>query len=83
MQKQVDKKRIAGLTFKEEDKVYLLQLNLCIKKLNNKLNSLKIGLFKVIKQTRLVNYKLNLLALIKRLYLVFYVKLLELALPKV
>jgi len=53
------------------------------KKLNNKLNSLKISLFKVIKQTRLVNYKLNLLALIKKLYLVFYVKLLELALLKV
>ena len=54
-----------------------------IKKLNNKLNSLKISLFKVIKQTRPVNYKLNLPTFIKRLYLVFYVKLLELALPKV
>ena len=83
MQKQADKKKIAGLTFKKRDKVYLLQLNLRTKKLNNKLNSLRISLFKVIKQTRLVNYKLNLLALIKRLHLVFYVKLLELALPKV
>ena len=59
MQKQADKKRITKLTFKKKDKVYLLQLNLRIKKLNNKLNSLRISLFKVIKQTRLVNYKLN------------------------
>jgi len=49
MQKQADKKRIAELTFKDRDKVYLLQLNLRIKKLNNKLNSLRISLFNVIK----------------------------------
>ena len=54
-----------------------------IKKDSNKLDSLKTKLFKILKQTSLVNYKLNLLALIKRLYLVFYVKLLELALLKV
>jgi hypothetical protein len=50
-----------------------------MKKLSNKLNSLKVGLFKVLAKTRPVNYKLKLLALIK-IHLVFYVKLLELAL---
>jgi hypothetical protein len=79
MQKQVDKKRIIELTFKEGDKVYLLQANLRIKKLSNKLNSLKVGLFIVLAKTRPVNYKLKLLALIK-IHLVFYVKLLEIAL---
>jgi hypothetical protein len=79
MQKQVDKKRIIRLTFKEGDKVYLLQVNLRTKKLSNKLNSLRVGLFKVLAKTRPVNYKLKLLALIK-IHLVFYVKLLELAL---
>jgi hypothetical protein len=79
MRKQVDKKRIIRLTFKEGDKVYLLQANLRTKKLSNKLNSLRVGLFKVLAKTRPVNYKLKLLALIK-IHLVFYVKLLELAL---
>jgi len=78
MQKQVDKKRLTELTFKKRDKVYLLQENLRTKKLSNKLNSLKVGLFNVLKQIGLVNYKLKLLLLIK-IYLVFYVKLLELA----
>jgi hypothetical protein len=79
MRKQVDKKRIIRLTFKERDKVYLLQANLRTKKLSNKLNSLRVGLFKVLAKTRPVNYKLKLLLLIK-IHLVFYVKLLELAL---
>jgi len=48
MQKQVDKKRIAGLTFKKGDKVYLLQKDLLTKKQSNKLNSLRISLFKVL-----------------------------------
>jgi hypothetical protein len=65
MRKQVDKKRIVGLTFKERDKVYLLQVNLRTKKLSNKLNSLRVGLFKVLAKTRPINYKLKLLALIK------------------
>jgi hypothetical protein len=48
MRKQADKKRIAGLTFKEGDKVYLLQTNLQIKKQSNKLDSLRISLFKIL-----------------------------------
>jgi hypothetical protein len=48
MQKQADKKRITGLTFKEENKVYLLQKDLPTKKQSNKLNSLRISLFKVL-----------------------------------
>jgi hypothetical protein len=78
MRKQADKKRIVGLTFKEGDKVYLSRVNLRIKKLSNKLDSLRVGLFKVLAKTGPVNYKLELLALM-RIHLVFYVKLLELA----
>jgi hypothetical protein len=82
MRKQADKKRIVGLTFKEGDKVYLLRANLRTKKLSNKLNSLRVSLFKVLAKTRPVNYKLKLLALMK-IHLVFHVKLLELALEEV
>ena len=48
MQKQADKKKLIRLTFKKKNKVYLLQENLRIKKLSNKLNSLRVGLFKVL-----------------------------------
>ena len=48
-------------------------------RLSNKLDSLRIGLFKVKRQIGLVNYKLQL-PKDTRIHLVFYVLLLELAL---
>ena len=43
---------------KEGDKVYLLRKNINTQRLSNKLDYKKLGLFKIIKVIRLVNYKL-------------------------
>ena len=56
--------------------IYLLRRNIKIKRLNDKLNYIKLGLFKIIKKLRLVIYKLKILKSI-RIYLVFYILLLE------
>jgi hypothetical protein len=58
------------------DKVYLLRKNIKTKRLSSKLDFKKIGLFEILEKTGLVNYKLRLLEGSK-LYLVFYVSLLE------
>ena len=63
--------------FKEGDKVYLFKKNIKIKRLNNKLNYKKLGLFKINKKIRFINYKFKLLKIIK-IYLVFYISFLEL-----
>jgi hypothetical protein len=63
---------------KEGDKVYLLQKNIATKRLSDKLDYKKLGLFKIAKIKSLVNYCLKLPKTIK-IYPVFYVSLLELA----
>ena len=67
MKKFADRKRVWGLTLKKENKVYLLKriLNtkimfIRITRLSNKLDFIKLGLFKVVKVLGLVMYKLNL-----------------------
>ncbi len=62
---------------KKEDKVYFLIKNIKNKRLNKKLNYIKIGLFSIKKNKGLINYKLNLLTDAK-VYLIFYIFLLEL-----
>ncbi len=63
---------------KERDNVYLFTKNLKIKKLNKKLNYVKIEFFLVKKTKKLVNYELDLPKNVK-IFLVFYISLLELA----
>jgi hypothetical protein len=58
--------------------VYLYTKNLYIKQLSRGLNNIKVGLFLVSKQNRLVIYMLKLL-LDARIYPRFYISLLELA----
>jgi hypothetical protein len=58
--------------------VYLYTKNLRTKQLSKGLNNVKVGLFLVLKQNRLVIYILKLL-LDAKIYLQFYVSLLELA----
>jgi hypothetical protein len=67
---------------KERDKIYLIQRNIQIKRLNTKLDHKKLGLFKIKRIIGLVNYKLILPKTIN-IYLVFYISLLELILPEV
>jgi hypothetical protein len=64
---------------KEKDKIYLIQRNIQIKQLNTKLDHKKLGLFKIKRIIRLVNYKLVLPKTIN-IYPVFYISLLELIL---
>ncbi len=51
--------------------------NIKSKKLNKKLNYIKVGLFLIKKSKELINYKLNLLIDVK-IYLIFYISLLKL-----
>jgi hypothetical protein len=66
-------------TLKEGDKVYLIQRNIQIKRLNTKLDHKKLGLFKIKRVIGLVNYKLALPKTMN-IYLVFHISLLELIL---
>jgi hypothetical protein len=72
-----NKKYSIGPPLKKGDKVYLLRKNIKIKRLSTKLDFKKLGLFEILKEIRLVNYKLQLLVN-SRLYPIFYISLLEL-----
>jgi hypothetical protein len=65
--------------FKEKDKIYLIQRNIQIKQPNTKLDHKKLGLFKIKKVIRLVNYELVLPKTIS-IYPVFHISFLELVL---
>ena len=64
---------------KEGDKVYLLHRNIKTKRPSDKLDYKKLGLFKIEKIIRLINYKFKFLIIIN-IYLIFYIFLLELIL---
>jgi hypothetical protein len=74
-----NKYRNIKLIFKKKDKIYLVRRNIQIKQLNTKLDYKKLGLFKIKRIIRLVNYKLILPKTIN-IYPVFYILLLELIL---
>ena len=57
---QINKKKLKGPTFKEEDKVYLLIENLKSKQKCKKLDHVQIGPFEVKQHTSNVNYRLKL-----------------------
>ena len=69
-----NKKRNKDITLKKREKVYLLRKNIKIIKLNNKLDYVKIELFKILKSIKGINFKLDLPNII-RIYPVFYVSL--------
>ena len=77
---QANKNQKDGPQLKEGDKVYLLTKNMKTKRPSKKLDHVKVGLFLIIKQRGLVNYKLKLPKGTKR-HPVFYISLLELADP--
>ena len=63
---------------KERNKVYLFIKNLYIKRLSKELNNIKVSLFLIKAQKKLVNYLLKLLLNIK-VYFTFYIFFIELA----
>jgi hypothetical protein len=74
--KYANRKRIKGPTLKGGDKVYLLRRNIKSNKPTKKLDAVKLGPFKVLRQKGLVNYELELLKKM-RILPTFYVSLLE------
>jgi hypothetical protein len=73
-------KRLKGPTLKGGDKVYLLRRNIRSNKPTRKLDVVKLGPFRVRQKKGLVSYKLELPKRM-RIYLVFYISLLEPAAP--
>jgi hypothetical protein len=76
-----DKKRIKGPILKGGDKVYLLRRNIKTKRPSSKLDFTKLGLFEIEEKKGPLNYKLRF-SEETRLYLIFYIVLLEPADPK-
>ncbi len=76
MAKYYNIKRIKGLSFKKESKMYLFYKNIIIKRSNDKLDFKKFELFIIIYKISRYNYKLLLFKTI-RIYLIFYVFLFE------
>jgi hypothetical protein len=68
--------------FKKRDKVYLIRRNIQTKQLNIKLDHKKLGLFKIKRIIKPVNYKL-VLPNTMNIHPVFHISLLELVLPGV
>ena len=75
--KHVNKKRKIIFQLKKRNKVYLLTKNLKTRKLNKKLNNIKIKSFFIKAIKKLINYKLNLLKEI-RIHSIFNILLLKL-----
>ena len=72
----VNKKKKMASQLKKKDKVYLLTKNLKTKRLNKKLNHVKIGSFLIDKKIKSINYQLLLSSNVK-IYSTFHVSLLE------
>ena len=68
----VNKKRNKNFILEEKNKVYLLRRNIKTKRLSNKLNHIKLKLFRILKTKKSVNFKLNLLTLM-RIHSVFHI----------
>ena len=78
MTRNANKKRVQEHSYKEEDKVYLLQRNIKTKRPSNKLDFKRLGLFKIKKVVGRLDCKLEL-PRGSQLHLVFHTLLLELA----
>jgi hypothetical protein len=80
MTKYANRKRLKGPTLKGGDKVYLLRRNIKSDKPTKKLDAVKLGPFKILRQKGPVNYELELPKRM-RIHPVFHVSLLEPATP--
>ena len=75
-EKYVNKKRKEDSQLKERNKVYLLTKNLATRKLNKKLNHMKIESFFIKAVKKSVNYELSLLKN-TRIHSIFHINVLE------
>jgi len=74
--KYQNKKQKTISQLKKRNKIYLFTKNFRTKKLNKKLNYIKVGLFFVKKIKKSVNYKLELFKNVK-IFPIFYILLLK------
>jgi hypothetical protein len=72
----VNKSRLGGPCLRERDLIYLLRRNIKITKPSDKLDSKKIGSFKVKRNIRDISFEFELFLTIK-IYFIFYISLLE------
>ena len=72
-----DKKRSEEIDLKMREKIFVLKKNMKITKKNNKLNHVKLKLFKVLRNIKKINYELKLSTNIKKKHSVFHVSLLK------
>ena len=77
-----NKSKLGRPRLREENLVYLLRRNIKITRLNDKLDSKKIGPFKVKRNIRNISFELKLSPII-RIYPIFYLSLLEPAHPDI
>ncbi len=73
-----NKKRDRESTLKKRNKAYLLRRNIKTKRSSNKLNHTKLESFEILKEKRLINYKLNLSTFMK-IHSIFHISLLKFA----
>jgi hypothetical protein len=71
-----NKFKLEGPYFLKKDLVYLLRRNIKIIRSNDKLDSRKIGPFKIKRNIRDISFEFELPLIIK-IYLIFYISLLE------
>ena len=76
MTRNANKKRVQEHSYKEKDKVYLLQRNIKTKKPSDKLDFKRLGLFRIKKVVERLDCELEL-PRGSQLHLVFYILLLE------
>jgi hypothetical protein len=72
----VNKSKLEGSRLREGDLVYLLRRNIKIIRLSDKLDSKKIGLFKIKRNIRNISFELKFSS-IMRIYSIFHISLLE------
>jgi hypothetical protein len=71
-----NRSRFTGPRLRKGDLVYLLRRNIKIIRLNDKLDLKKIGLFKIKRNIKNISFEFHLSPII-RIYLIFYISLLE------
>jgi hypothetical protein len=77
-----NKSKLGKPRLRERNLIYLLRRNVKTIKPSDKLDLKKIGLFKVKRNIRDINFEFKLL-LITRIYFIFYISLLEPAHPNI
>jgi hypothetical protein len=77
-----NKSRLRGSRFRGENLIYLLRRNIKIIRPSDKLDSKKIGLFKIKRNIRDISFEFKLF-LTMRIYPIFHISLLESAHPDI